>query len=181
MKKTAIVITLCIITAALVSCKSRPPQKTGSVAVAASSPIIIKPTEYVTDDAKVIDETTRKQLETTLAALQERKKISFSVVTVKSTGDQSARDYSLALARERKRNSIEENVSGLLLLVAVDDRNWHIQITQNLEVHLTNDILTDLSTPMTDAFRQNHYGEGILKYVNAIIAKLEQLNLQGQA
>jgi hypothetical protein len=28
---------------------------------------------------------------------------------------------------------------------------------------------------MTDAFRQKQYGEGILKYVNAIIAKLDQI------
>jgi uncharacterized membrane protein YgcG len=60
------------------------------------------------------------------------------------------------------------------LLVAIDDRNWHIQITRNLEALLTNEILTNLSTPMTDAFRQKQYGEGILKYVNAIIAKLDQ-------
>jgi uncharacterized membrane protein YgcG len=30
---------------------------------------------------------------------------------------------------------------------------------------------------MTDSFRQNRYGEGILKYVNALIAKLEQMDL----
>jgi uncharacterized membrane protein YgcG len=98
-------------------------------------------------------------------------------VTVRTTGDKSARDFSLGLARERKNNSIEQNVSGLLLLVAVDDRNWHIQITRNLEVSLTNELLTELSVPMTDSFRQNRYGEGILKYVNALIAKLEQIDL----
>jgi hypothetical protein len=30
---------------------------------------------------------------------------------------------------------------------------------------------------MTDAFKQKQYGEGILKYVNALIAKLDQLEL----
>src|SRR5262245_6088897 len=168
MKKAAIVIIL-FVTAAVSSCKTGPPHQAGSVATVAPSPIIVKPTEYVTDDAKVIDEASRKQLETTLAALQERKKIDFSVVTVKTTGDKSARDYSLELAHQRKHDSIEENASGLLLLVAVDDHNWHIQITRNLEVHLTNDILTTLSVPMTDSFRQKQYGEGIIKYVKAII------------
>jgi len=113
--------------------------------------------------------------------LKERKKIDFSVVTVRSTGDKSASDYSLDLARKRKSNSIERNVRGLLLLVAVDDRNWHIQITDNLQKDLTKEILTNLSTPMTDSFKQKQYGEGILKYVNALIAKLDQLELTANA
>ena len=164
--RVAIVI---IITAAIIACKTGPTQQVAALAT---------PTVYVTDNAKVIDELTRKQLETTLAALKDRRKIDFSVVTVKSTGDKSVADYSLALARERQKDSIEKNVSGLLLLVAVDDRNWHIQITQNLEPHLTKESLTNMSTPMTDSFRQKQYGEGIRKYVNAIIEKLDQLDIR---
>ena len=93
---------------------------------------------------------------------------------MKTTGNQSAFDYSLALARERKANGNENNASGLLLLVAVDDRNWHIQISRNLEADLTKDILTNLSTPMTDSFKEKRYGEGIIKYVNAVIAELDR-------
>jgi len=169
-------IFLVALTILTVACKTSGPTRPAALVTAAASPGIVKATDYVTDEAKVIDESTRKQLETTLAALKERKHIDFSVVTVRSTGDKSAFDYSLELARERKKNSFEQSPSGLLLLVAVDDRNWHIQISNNLEKDLTKDILTNLSTPMTDSFRQKQYGEGILKYVNAIIAKLDQLD-----
>lgn len=176
-KKVALLIILCVITA--IACKSGPPtQQVSSVAAVVPSPSTVKATGYVTDDANVIDEATRKQLVTMLAALKDRKKIDFSVVTVKSTGDKSVFDYSLALARERRKDSIEANVSGLLLLVAVDDRQWRLQITRNLEPHLTNEILTNMSTPMTDSFRQQQYSEGIRKYVNAIVEKLDQLDIQ---
>ena len=174
MKKAAIVI---ILTTAIIACKTGPTQQVSSVVVAVPSPSTVKASGYVTDEANVIDEATRKQLVTTLTALKDRRKIDFSVVTVKSTGDKSVADYSLALARERKKDSIEANVSGLLLLVAVDDRQWHVQITRNLEPHLTNEILTNMSTPMTGSFRQKQYGEGISKYVNAIIEKLDQLDI----
>jgi len=174
-RKVSLLIILCVITS--ISCKSGPTQQVSSVAAVVPSPSTVKATGYVTDDANVIDEATRKQLATTFAALQDRKKIDFSVVTVKSTGDKSVFDYSLALARERRKDSIEANVSGLLLLVAVDDRQWRLQITRNLEPHLTNEILTNMSTPMTDSFRQKQYGEGIRKYVNAIIEKLDQLDI----
>ena len=66
--------------------ESGPTQQAG-LTTAAASPRTVAAIVYVTDDAKVIDESTRKQLETTLAALKERKKIDFSVVTMKSTGD----------------------------------------------------------------------------------------------
>lgn len=175
-RKVSLLIFLCVITS--ISCKSGPTQQVSSVAAVVPSPSTVKTTGYVTDDANVIDEATRKQLVTTFAALKDRRKIDFSVVTVKSTGDKSVFDYSLALARERRKDSIEANVSGLLLLVAVDDRQWRLQITRNLEPHLTNEILTNMSTPMTDSFRQQQYSEGIRKYVNAIVEKLDQLDIQ---
>lgn len=169
--RIAILVLLTAATATLISCnRSQTHQASGLVSPSTSQS---QASGYVTDHAKVIDESTRKQLETTLGALKERSKVDFSVVVVQSTGDKSARDYSLELARERNANSFEQNVSGLLLLVAVDDRNWHIQITRNLESTLTNEILTRLSVPMTDLFRQKRYGDGILNYVNAVIAKLE--------
>src|SRR5215213_2851119 len=174
------IIAIILLTVVVVSC-SQLKSSTGAgntrqastIATSAASPSTIETSGYVTDEARVIDESSRKELETALASLKERKKIDFAVVTVRTTGDKSARDYSLALARERKNNSIDQNVSGLLLLVAVDDRNWHIQISRNLEADLTNDLLTKLSEPMADSFRQKRYGEGILKYVNALIAELE--------
>ena len=177
MKKAAIVI---ILTTAIIACKSGPAQQVSSVVAAAPSPSTVKPAVYVTDNAHVIDEATRKQLETTLAALKEHKKIDFSVVTIPSIDDNDIYDYSLGLAQDRKkeRDSVEQNVAMLLLLVSVDDRKWHIQITRDLESHLTNEILRSMSTPMTDAFRQKQYGEGISKYVNAIIAKLDQLGIR---
>lgn len=177
MKKTAIVLILIIIS---ISCKSGPTQQVSSVVAAAPSPIPVLGPGYVTDNAGVIDEATRKQLETTLAALKEHKKIDFSVVTIPSIDDNPIYDYSLGLAQERKkeRDRVEQNVAMLLLLVSVDDRQWHVQITRDLESHLTHEILRSMSTPMTDAFRQKQYGKGISKYVNAVIAKLDQLDIR---
>ena len=168
MRVILVSLLFCIITAAAISCKTANTASTTS----------LQTSDYVSDKAKVIDEPTRKQLETTLATFKERTKIDFSVVTVTTTGDKSAFDYSLGLARERKDRSFEQNVSGLLLLVAVDDRNWHVQITRNLETQLTKEILTNLSGPMTESFKEKRYGEGILKYVNALIAKLEPQKAQ---
>ena len=174
MKPVAIILALSVVSAAMVSCNSARTHQSTTIASTTANPSPVAPIRYVNDTAKGIDEASKLQLERTLAALRERKKIDFSVVTVGSTGAQSAYDYSLMLARERKSSRNDETiVAGLLLLVAVDDRNWHIQITRNLEADLTKEILTKLSEPMADSFRQKRYGEGIMKYVNAIVEKLE--------
>ena len=171
-KSIAFLVALSIVTFATVSCNRF---ESASTVASTSQAAAIR---YVDDTAKVIDEPSRQELETTLAALKKRKKIDFSVVTVASTGKTSAYDYSLLLARERKSHSNDKTaIAGLLLLVAVDDRSWHIQITRNLEDDLTKEILTNLSKPMQDSFRQKRYGEGVVKYVNTLIAKLDQIEV----
>src|SRR5437667_11638687 len=57
------------------------------------------PTGYVNDFAKVIDQQTKQQLETTLSNLDQQQQIQFAVVTVDTTGDREIFDYSLAVAR----------------------------------------------------------------------------------
>ncbi len=169
MRVFLVCLLFCIVTAAaFVSCKTAKTAITGS----------IKTSDYVTDLAKAIDEPTKKQLETTLAAFKERTGIDFAVFVTDSMDDQEISEVSLVLAQEHRKNSIGPYVSGLFLLVAVDDRNWHVQITRNLEAQLTKEVLTNLSVPMTDSFKQKRYGEGVLKYVNALIAKLEQQKAQ---
>jgi uncharacterized protein len=130
-------------------------------------------TSYVTDRANAIDAATRTNLENRLARLREQQDVDFAVVTVSSSGAEPAFDYSLKLARERGAAIGNQNSKGnLLLLVAVDDRKWHIQISRNLEAKLSNELLTELSSPMIESFKQKRWSEGISRYVDAIIAKL---------
>ena len=157
------------------------PQHASVASTVAASPSPSLRIGYVTDSANVMDQSSRNQLETTLAEFRQREKIDFSVVTVGSTGGQSARDYSLELARQRKSSMPEGHANrGILLLIAVNDHHWHIQVTRNLESTLTNEVLTALSQPMRDSFMQKRYGEGIIKYVDAVMGKLAELNVSGK-
>ena len=70
MKKAATLLALSIITATFISCKTHGPTQQAGLVTSAPSPSTHQALEYITDDANVIDESTRKQLETTLAALK---------------------------------------------------------------------------------------------------------------
>ncbi len=89
--------------------------------------------KYVVDNANVLDPATKERLATILNRLKERADIEFAVVTVPTTGDEDIFEYSLTLARGWGIGSKEGEKNGLLLVVAVNDRKWRVQVSRHLE------------------------------------------------
>lgn len=129
------------------------------------------PTGFVNDYAKVIDESTKVRLDVILNNLKQRANIEFAVVTVETTGDEDIFDYSLALARGWGVGAPPRN-DGLLLLIAVKDRKWHMQVSRSLEVDMPNEQVSTLGKLMVEPFRAGKYGEGLKLCVEATIARL---------
>jgi uncharacterized protein len=63
---------------------------------------------------------------------------------------------------------------GLLLLVAVKDRRWRIEVSRNLEKDLPDDVVVELGRLMNEPFHQQEYSEGVRKCIDAIIARLAE-------
>src|SRR5262249_6549202 len=121
----------------------------------------------------VLDEVTKDHLESTLAELKERSAIEFAVAVIDSTGGQPINDFSLAVARGWGIGPKDKTKGGgLLLLVAVKDRQWRIEVSRSLENNLPNDVVLELGRSMKELLRQQRYGEGIMKGVDAIISRL---------
>ena len=99
------------------------------------------PIGYVNDYAKVIDNATKRQLETTLTNLDQQQQIQFSVVTVDTTGGQEIFDYSLAVARGWGIGSKDTQKPSLLLLVAIKDRKYFTQVSRHLEGDLPDGLV----------------------------------------
>ncbi|HEV7857944.1 MAG TPA: TPM domain-containing protein [Pyrinomonadaceae bacterium] len=131
------------------------------------------PRGHVNDYAHVLDAKTKGRLEETLTRLQKSSGVSFVVVMIDTTGSETIFDYSLAVARGWKIGG--PTGEGLLLMVAIRDRQWHIQVTRQLETDLPDEEIGKLGQLMTDSFRHQHYGEGVTKCVDATIARLATL------
>lgn len=129
------------------------------------------PTGFLNDYAKVIDEPTKVRLEMILNNLKQRANIEFAVVTVETTGDEDIFDYSLALARGWGVGAPPRN-DGLLLLIAVKDRKWRMQVSRSLEVDMPNEEVSTLGKLMIEPFRAGKYGEGLTLCVEATIKRL---------
>lgn len=128
-----------------------------------------QPTGFVNDFAGVLSEKDKQDLESALKKLEERAKIDLAIAVVETTGEKSIFDYSLAMAKEWKIGS--EN-GGILFVVAVADRKWHIQIDKKLERHLTNEEVKKIGDVVVPDFKNKKYGAGIKKVVNKLIAEL---------
>ena len=125
--------------------------------------------DFVNDSAEVMDSDSRAKLEQKLDTLKTTGSIDFAVVTVKTTGEQPIADYSLALARCWDVGGSNPDKSGILLLLAVDDRKWHMQISRRMENVLSNDEIQQAASYMTPELRDRNYAEGIEKCVDATI------------
>jgi uncharacterized protein len=134
-----------------------------------------RPESYVGDNARVIDERAERQLETKLAGLRKRAGIEFVVVTIETTAGEDLFDYSLAAARQWKLARGANDKGGILLMLAINDRQWRVQLTDSLRVDLPEAVLKVHGVKMSAPFGRGGVGAGVNVFVDGIIAHLARV------
>lgn len=135
-------------------------------------------TGYVNDLAGVIDPVTKQTLENRLKALHDstEAQIEIAVLTVRTTGDRPIFDYSLAVAREWKIGSKEDDNPAVLLTVAIDDRKYFTQISRDAEGDIPDGLAGQIQRQyLVPAFKQSQYGKGIQDTVEAYIRRFGEI------
>ena len=170
----------------LSACASSPTSKLTTTlhpATASSTPNSPEPTKgplpapvgLVNDYENVFDPQSKKKLESVLQDLKNKSDIEFAVVTIETTGGEPIFDYSLAVAKAWALGPKDTSKGGgLLLMLAVKDRQWRIQVSRGLENDLPDEVCKELGDQSLDLYRRGRYAEGITKFVKAIIARLEK-------
>ncbi len=169
---TVSIITVCSSTGFAQAKKEKVTSETKNSSVSDDC-LLPAPKGFVNDFADILDSKTKEELEQTLTNFKAQAKIDFVVATAKTTGDKSAFDYSLAVANDWEVGAKNPDKAGILLLIAVEDRKWHIQITRVLEKVLSDGEVGELGALMRPYFREQKYGEGITKCVEEIIKVLK--------
>lgn len=91
----------------------------------------------VVDDANVVPDGVEQTLEDQLNYYQQRSGNQIAVAVVKTTGDQSVEDYSIDLARAWGVGQKDKD-TGVLILIAYDDRKLRIEVGRGLEGRFTD-------------------------------------------
>ena len=126
----------------------------------------------VTDNANVLTDSQRDEIERKLQNLKQSGKIDFALVVVDDTAGQDIFDYSLSLANCWDIGADNPDKAGVLLLVAVKDRKWRIQITRELEKVLSNAETKEIGDSMVPDFKKGDFASGLHKAVDTMIAAL---------
>src|SRR5688500_1628405 len=133
------------------------------------------PTGFVNDFAEVLAPEAEARLEETLKRLKERENIELAVVTVGTTGGRDIKDYSLAVARGWGVGPPEgQGGGGLLLLLAVEDRKWRIQVSRSLEADLPDDVAAQIGARMVPHLRAAQYAEAFGACVEGLVKRLAE-------
>ncbi|MDO8555576.1 MAG: TPM domain-containing protein, partial [Nanoarchaeota archaeon] len=124
--------------------------------------VLAKPiiNDYVIDQANLLSPGTEQELRTMLQTLEEKTTTQFVIVTIQSLEGEPIEDYALSLAEGHIGTEKKDN--GLLLLIALEDRAYRIEVGKGLEGTLNDAkagrIARDYLVP---AFQQENYDEGI--------------------
>ena len=147
-------------------------QKSESTVVIGSEKISIpKHIGFVNDFSGVLSKETIDKFEDTLTKLQKAGKIDLAIVLIDTTNNIKIDNYSLAIAKDWKVGS--EN-GGLLLVMAIEDRKWHIQINKELEKKYSNEKIAELGQVIVEDYRKKDYKTGLEKFINQTIKLFEK-------
>lgn len=130
---------------------------------------IQRSTGFLNDLSGIFSESDKEESERVLRELFDKAEIDIGIAVIDTTGGKDISGYSLEMARERK---IGAKNGGALLVVAIKDRNWYIQIDSVLQKHLSNEDIRNIGEVMIPDFRESKYPDGIKKCVEKMISIL---------
>lgn len=122
----------------------------------------------VVDQAKVLTEAEKAQLESQIRKVYEQGKAQIGIIIVPTTGQESIFDFAMRSANQWKLGTAKDD-NGLIIAVAVNDHRLHIATGYGLEGVIPDIIASRIiRDQITPYFKQNQYGQGLIAGVTEI-------------
>lgn len=127
---------------------------------------------FVTDSAGVLTPDEENFLEVILTGLRDNTSVEIAVVTVTSLNGTPIEEYSLNLAHGTLGDKDKDN--GILVLLAVEDREYRIEVGYGLEPVISASLAGRIGRElMAPHFKEGNYGEGIIQGVLTLSSIIE--------
>lgn len=143
---------------------------------------ILKPQGYVSDFAHVIDPTSKAQLESYCATVEQATGAQMALVTIPSLEGEPIEDVANTIYRAWGVGQKGKN-EGILLLLAIGDRRNRLEVGYGLEPILPDGFAGSVLREMRPALRQERYGEALMaagETIGTTIAKSKNVSLTAQ-
>ena len=138
---------------------------------AASLPVFAYPahTDYIADNATVLDESTENTVKELSASLLEEKNVRIAVCTVLNTGDESVDKYASSLFEDWKVGN------GVLILVSTEDDTFYAVQSNSVSSVLTAEKLSDIiNSTMEPRFAEKDYAGAVAAAANALFSFMKE-------
>jgi uncharacterized protein len=128
----------------------------------------LRPTDYVNDFAHVLDQPTIAQLDNICQQLDQKAHAQIAVVTVNSLDGSDIDSYAVALYKQWGIGS-KATDHGVLILMAVQDRKYRIEVGYGLEPILPDGKVGGFGREAVPLLRENNYS-GAIQLMTARVA-----------
>lgn len=142
----------------------------------------LRPTDYVNDFAHVLDPTTIAQLDNICQQLDQKAHAQIAVVTANSLDGSDIESYAVALYKQWGIGS-KATDHGVLILLAVQDRKYRIEVGYGLEPILPDGKVGGFGREAVPLLQQNDYNGAVsllTSRVADVIAQDAGVELTGQ-
>jgi len=137
--------------------------------------IIPTPEEMVSDYANIIEDQAEQKLETALQAIQKKQGIEIAVLTVEDLQDYPIDTYANQTFRQWRIGN-KENNSGILYLIAPNQRESRIELGYGIEKIITDTQAKIIRESANPYFREENYTYGIALVLENLMLSIEGEN-----
>ncbi len=132
------------------------------------------PTGTIVDQVGVLDSRTTRALTFVLQDLKRKTGAEVAVAVVASVRPMEIRQYGIELAERWKVGRKGED-TGVLIVVAIHDRKYGIEVGYGLEDVLPDSYMGELArTYFVPLFREKRYTEGITNLIAAVVSRIAE-------
>ena len=133
------------------------------------------PGTFVHDFAGVIPADRKAEIQAKAQRLRDEYKTEIAVVTIESLQGEESFDYSMRMARSWGIGSKDNDVRGLLILVAVKDRKTAFRTSRHIEGELPDGVTGEISRGMNAHFKNGDFGAGLSLGMDRILERLKEV------
>ena len=128
---------------------------------------------WVYDGAQVLSPAQKNAINNRIDALEKRTSSEIAVVTIRTLNGQNIRDFAFDLFNRWGVGKREKD-NGALILAAINDRKYYVEIGYGLEPILTDARVGDLARErLVPSFRAGNYGAGLQNLADALARTIE--------
>ena len=129
--------------------------------------------DFVTDNANIIDSQNKAAIAELAKEIEQKTTVEVAVVTIPSLEGLDIETYAVELFEKAGIGKKDLN-NGLLILIALDERKYRIEVGYGLEGTLPDVLAMQIGTNIfTPNFRNNEYGKGVYDALVVIKGYLE--------